>query len=121
VDVRGLKGFRQRHRRQEGGEPPGQPRLPRPRGAEQQNVMNTTPASPLPSRPRLGVGADHEAGAGAAPAAVPAGPWVGNVTLKVEPWPSVLVTVIVPPCRSTSACVMARPNPVPPTPWVASC
>jgi hypothetical protein len=73
VDTCGLKGFRQRHRRQEGGEPPGQPRLPRLRGAEQQNVMDTTPASPLPSRPRLGVGADHEAGAGAALAAVPTG------------------------------------------------
>jgi hypothetical protein len=74
-----------------------------------------------PTRGAREVVVSHAPGPGAASAVVSSGPWVGNVTLKVEPRPSVLVTVIVPPCRSTSARVMARPNPVPPTPWVVSC
>jgi hypothetical protein len=65
--------------------------------------------------------ASHEAELGVIPATVPSGSWeAGNVKLKMEPCPGALATVIVPPCKSTSARVMARPNPVPPTPWVAS-
>jgi hypothetical protein len=44
VDARGLEGFGDDHRRQDGGEPPRQHRLPRARGAQQQ-IWNTTPAS----------------------------------------------------------------------------
>jgi hypothetical protein len=54
VDTRGLKGLGQGHRRQHGGEPPGEHRLARPRGAEQEQIMVRTPASrlalPLPLR-----------------------------------------------------------------------
>jgi hypothetical protein len=72
-DVRGHERLGQAHGREDSHEPPRQPRLPYPRGPQHQNVMDTIPPSPLPSRPRLGVAADHEAGPGAAPAAVPAG------------------------------------------------
>ena len=73
VDARRLQRVGQAHRRQNSGQPPRQHRLPHPGWAQQQNVMDTIPASPLPSGPRLGVGADHEAEGGATPAAVPAG------------------------------------------------
>jgi hypothetical protein len=39
VDARGLKGLGEGHRRQDGGEPPGQHRLARPRGAEQEQIV----------------------------------------------------------------------------------
>ncbi len=62
-----------------------------------------------------GVAAYHASELGAGPTALSSGAWgVGNVKLKVEPCPGTLVTVIAPPCSSTSARVMARPNPVPP-------
>ena len=47
VDARGLDGLGEGHRRQDGGEPPCQHRLARPRRAEQQEVMGRTPASPF--------------------------------------------------------------------------
>jgi hypothetical protein len=45
MDTRGLHGLGEGHRRQDGGEPPGEHRLARPRGAEQEDVMVRTPAS----------------------------------------------------------------------------
>jgi hypothetical protein len=45
VDPRGLDGLGEGHRRQDGGEPPGQHRLPRPGWAKQQDIMVRTPAS----------------------------------------------------------------------------
>jgi hypothetical protein len=45
VDRRGLNRLGEGHRRQDGGEPPGQHRRARPRGAEQEDVMVRTPAS----------------------------------------------------------------------------
>jgi hypothetical protein len=52
VDARGLNGLGEGIRRQDGGEPPGEHRLARPRGAEQEDVMRRTPAyhfaSPVP-------------------------------------------------------------------------
>jgi hypothetical protein len=50
MEAGGLEGFGERHRRQDGGEPPRQPRLPSPRGAEQEEVMVKIPASPAVSR-----------------------------------------------------------------------
>ena len=46
VEARGLEGVGQAHRRQDGGEPPRQPRLPRPRRAEHQEIWGRTPALP---------------------------------------------------------------------------
>jgi hypothetical protein len=43
ADAHGLEGFRQDHRRQNGGEAPRQHRLARPRRAEEQDIMVTTP------------------------------------------------------------------------------
>ena len=37
----------------------------------------------------------------------------GSVTMKVVPWPSVLSTVISPPCCWAIHCAMARPSPTP--------
>ena len=45
VDARGLNGLGEGHRRQHGGEPPGQHRLARPRRAEQEHIVVRTPAS----------------------------------------------------------------------------
>jgi hypothetical protein len=53
MDACGLNGFGQGHRRQDGGESPCQHRLASPRGAEQEDVVVTTPASALPSTVRL--------------------------------------------------------------------
>jgi hypothetical protein len=54
VDGRRLDGLSQDHHRQDGGEPPRQHRLPRPGGAEGEDVMGRTPAipsvSPYPRR-----------------------------------------------------------------------
>jgi hypothetical protein len=44
MDACRLNGFGQGHRRQDGGESPGQPRLAGPRRAEQEDVGNRTPA-----------------------------------------------------------------------------
>jgi hypothetical protein len=44
VDTRGLDGLGQGHRWQDGGEPPCEHRLARPRVAEQEEIMVTTPA-----------------------------------------------------------------------------
>jgi hypothetical protein len=44
VDARGLNGFGEGHRRRDGGEPPCEHRLARPRGAEQEDIMVRTPA-----------------------------------------------------------------------------
>jgi hypothetical protein len=44
VDACRLNGFGQGHRRQDGGEPPGQHRRASPRGAEQEEIMLRTPA-----------------------------------------------------------------------------
>jgi hypothetical protein len=49
VDTGGLNGLGEGHRRQNGGQPPRQPRRAHPRGAEQEDIMVTTPASLLPS------------------------------------------------------------------------
>ena len=51
VDADGLDGFGQAHRRQDGGEPPRQHRLPHPRRAEEEDVVGTTPTSCSPLRP----------------------------------------------------------------------
>jgi hypothetical protein len=52
MDARGLNGLSQGHRRQEGGEPPGQHRLARPGRAKEEHIMGRTPAyhfaSPVP-------------------------------------------------------------------------
>jgi hypothetical protein len=45
MDTRGLNGFGQGHGRQDDGEPPGQHRRARPRGAEQEDGVGTTPVS----------------------------------------------------------------------------
>jgi hypothetical protein len=45
VDTGGLNGRGEGHRRQDGGEPPGQPRRACPREAEQEEIMGRTPAS----------------------------------------------------------------------------
>ena len=51
VHARGLERV-ERHRRQEGGEAPGQHDFARPRGAEEEHIMGRTPAyhfaSPVP-------------------------------------------------------------------------
>src|SRR5262245_26029444 len=44
VEAGGLNGLGEGHRREDGGEPAGQPRLPRPRRAQEENVVGTTPA-----------------------------------------------------------------------------
>ena len=44
VDTRGLNRLGEGHRRQDGGQSPCQHRLARPRGAEQEDVVVTTPA-----------------------------------------------------------------------------
>ena len=44
VDAGSVEDFRQDHRRQNGGEPPGYHRRARPRGAEQEQIMVRTPA-----------------------------------------------------------------------------
>jgi hypothetical protein len=44
VEARGLDGLGEGHRRQEGGEAPGQPRLAHPGGADEEDVVVTTPA-----------------------------------------------------------------------------
>jgi hypothetical protein len=71
VEARGLKGLGQGHRRQDGGEPPGQQRLARPRGAEQEQMIVRTPASPSPFRGHLDMTAANMAQAGAEVAQVP--------------------------------------------------
>ena len=48
VDTRGLNGLGEGHRRQDGGEPPGQHRLARPWGTQEEDVMGRTPASRSP-------------------------------------------------------------------------
>src|SRR5512132_3461043 len=55
VDTRGLNRLGEGHRRQDGGEPPCQHRLARPRGAEQEQIMVRTPASTLASLYHPGV------------------------------------------------------------------
>src|SRR5215510_56304 len=45
MDARRLDGFGQGHRRQDGGESPGQHGRAGPRGAEQEDVVRRTPAS----------------------------------------------------------------------------
>ena len=45
VDTRGLNGLGEGHRRQNGGEAPGQHRLARPGRTKQEDIMVTTPAS----------------------------------------------------------------------------
>jgi hypothetical protein len=47
VDAGGVEGFGQAHRRQDGDEAAGQPRLPHPRW-RQEEVMVSTPAYALP-------------------------------------------------------------------------
>jgi hypothetical protein len=49
MDTHSLNGLGEDHRRQDGGEPPCEHRLARPRGAEQEQIMVTTPASPSAS------------------------------------------------------------------------
>jgi hypothetical protein len=66
VEARGLEGLGQAHRRQEGGEPPRQPRRARPRGAEHEEIMNRTPASASLS-PQLPRGSGDCKGAGPQP------------------------------------------------------
>jgi hypothetical protein len=55
MDARGLNRLGQGHRRQNSGQPPGQHRLARPRGAQQQDVVGRTPASRLASPVPLGL------------------------------------------------------------------
>jgi hypothetical protein len=50
VDARGLDGLSEGHRRPEGGEPPGQHGRGRPSGAEQEEVLVSTPADRSASR-----------------------------------------------------------------------
>jgi hypothetical protein len=45
MNTGGVEGFGQGHRRQDGGDAAGQPRLPRPRRAQEEDVMVRTPAS----------------------------------------------------------------------------
>jgi hypothetical protein len=64
VDPRRLDGLSQGHLRQDGGEAARQPRCPRPRTTQHEEMMNTTPASrsavptplerPMPTRGRSG-------------------------------------------------------------------
>ena len=54
VDTRDLNGFGEGHRRQDGGEPPGQHRRARPRGTEEKDVMDRTPAFGSPEHAALG-------------------------------------------------------------------
>jgi hypothetical protein len=58
VEARGLKDLGQGHRRQDGGESPGQHRLARPRGAEEEDVVIRTPASHFASPMPLGMPMD---------------------------------------------------------------
>jgi hypothetical protein len=44
MEARGLDGLGQGHRRQDGGEPAGQHRRPRPRGAQEHDVVVEKPA-----------------------------------------------------------------------------
>jgi hypothetical protein len=44
MDARGVDGLGEGHGRQDGGEPPGQPRRARPWRTEKEDVMVTTPA-----------------------------------------------------------------------------
>jgi hypothetical protein len=53
MEARRLKGFGEGHGRQDGGESPRQHRRARPRGAEQQEAVVSTPASRSPLHPRL--------------------------------------------------------------------
>jgi hypothetical protein len=55
MDTRGLNGLGEGHRRQDGGEPPGQHRFARARIAQQEEVMRTTPASTSFLLPHPGV------------------------------------------------------------------
>jgi hypothetical protein len=50
VDARGLKGFRQRHRQQDSGQPPRQHRLPHRMYTEQEEIRVRTPACISTSR-----------------------------------------------------------------------
>jgi hypothetical protein len=54
VDTRGLNGLGEGHRRQDGGEPPCQHRLARPRGAKEQVALNTKISSGFIDMTRLG-------------------------------------------------------------------
>jgi hypothetical protein len=54
-DPRGLNGFGEGHRRQDGGEPPSQHGDARPRGANEEDVGGTTPASDFASPEPLGM------------------------------------------------------------------
>ena len=45
VELCGLDGFGEGHRRQDGGQPPGQHRLARPGRADEEDIMGRTPAS----------------------------------------------------------------------------
>jgi hypothetical protein len=57
MDARGLQGLRQGQRRQDGGEPAGQPRRARPRGAEERGMVRTpafASVSPLHRREPTG-------------------------------------------------------------------
>jgi hypothetical protein len=55
VDTRGFNGFGEGHRRQDGGEATGQHRMASPRGAEHEDIVGRTPASPSALRAPLGV------------------------------------------------------------------
>jgi hypothetical protein len=62
VDARGLEGVGRAQRRQDGGEPPRQPRLPQPQWTEEAEMMVTAPASRVvwpPSLPRAAAAGDH--------------------------------------------------------------
>ena len=48
VNARGLNGLGQGHRRQDGGEPPGQHRCARPWRSQEEDIMGRTPASASP-------------------------------------------------------------------------
>jgi hypothetical protein len=54
VDTRGLDGLGQGHRRQDRGQPAHQHRLPRPRRAQEEEIMVRTPASALLCHQHLG-------------------------------------------------------------------
>jgi hypothetical protein len=54
VNARGLNRFGEGHRRQDGGEPPCQHRRARPRGTEEKDVMDRTPAFGSPEHAALG-------------------------------------------------------------------
>jgi hypothetical protein len=53
MEARGLDGFGQAHRRQDGGETAGQPRCARPCGFQEENIMVKMPASAAVSRAML--------------------------------------------------------------------